>query len=424
MEKITGWAIRNLDRARKRPLRDGATYDGNGEWYTLAENLYRAYLLTGEEVYRTFGDVWRYPAYWEMFTRKLPSNPFGYHAYSHVNTLSSAAMAYAVSGDRHYLNVVMNAFDWLEQTQMYASGGFGPGEKLVPPDGALGTSLETTHDSFETVCGSWAGFKLGRYLLRFTGQAKYGDWIEKLVYNGIGAALPIKPDGSNFYYSEYTLGGGRKAYASAKWSCCSGTYPQAIADYHDLIYFQNRDGLYVNLFVPSEVNWPHAGNQVRLTQDTQYPESELTNVTVNVNRAEEFALNFRVPRWCLPGLAIEVNGAALELDSKPGTWASVRRKWYPGDRVTVRIPMQLAYAPIDPQHGNRVALTYGPLVLVRRESTRLAPGRGDLSCWIARDGEGLQFRAENQPNGLFVPFYKVGFGEGYHMYFDLESRVF
>jgi hypothetical protein len=418
MQKITSWASANLDRSRKRPLQDGATYDGNGEWYTLGENLYRAYELTGDPEYRAFGDVWRYPAYWDMFTRAEPPGPFGFHAYSHVNTLSSAAMAYAVSGDTHCLKVIINAFDWLERTQMYATGGFGPDEKLVAPDGSLGASLERTLNSFETMCGSWACFKLGRYLMRFTGEARYGDWIEKLVYNGAGAALPMQPDGSNFYYSEYALGGGRKAYASVKWSCCSGTYSQAIADYHNIIYFKDRDSLYVNLYVPSEVTWKPGDNEIKIEQETRYPESETAVFTIRPSRPVEFALKFRVPRWATRFQAT-VNNSPVEINAPAGAWAALRRKWNPGDRVVIRIGMELLYSPIDAQHPTRVALTYGPVVLVRRHSHILKRGEAPQPHGIAREGGELQFRAAGRPEGLFVPFYKPGFAESYQMYFEL-----
>jgi hypothetical protein len=70
---------------------------------------------------------------------------------------------------------------------------------------------------FRIVCGSRAGLRLARYLMRFTGEARYGHWIEKLVYNGIGSALPLLPGGSNFYYPEYNVKGGRKQYNQFKW---------------------------------------------------------------------------------------------------------------------------------------------------------------------------------------------------------------
>ena len=97
-------------------------------------------------------------------------------------------MTYAVTGEPRYLRTITRAFDWFEKTQMYATGGYGPDEDLQAPDGSLGRSLETCMNTFETPCGSWGGFKLSRYLLSFAGEAKYGDWAEKLVYNGIGAA--------------------------------------------------------------------------------------------------------------------------------------------------------------------------------------------------------------------------------------------
>jgi DUF1680 family protein len=416
MEKITKWAEANLDRSRRRPLAEGATYDGNGEWYTLGENLYRAYELTGDSRYRAFADVWRYPYYWDMFTRAEAPDPFGFHAYSHVNTLSSAAMAYSVSGESHYLDVIRNAYDWLARTQMYATGGFGPDEKLQRPDGSLGRTLESTWNNFETVCGSWAGFKLSRYLLRFTGEARYGDWIEKLVYNGIGAALPLQPDGSNFYYSEYNVNGGRKDYKYAKWSCCSGTLPQVTADYHNVIYFRNPEGLFVNLFVPSEANWTQGRVSVRVVQTTDFPDVPHTQIDVTPSEPAIFDISFRVPGWC-GEFSAEVNEQPVALPAKPGTWARIRRRWQAGDQVRVRLPMHLRYAAVDQHHPGRVAILYGPVVLVRAQRARL-PGDKEVSDLLRRGGPGLEFHATSTNVSRFTPFYKLAFGDLYEMYFD------
>ena len=98
LSRITDWAIKNLDRSQALP-------DGS-EWYTLSENLYRAYLVTGDEKYRDFAKVWEYPEYWDIYARK--ADLFGrasgkhtdaYHAYSHVNTLGGAGAAYLVTGE-------------------------------------------------------------------------------------------------------------------------------------------------------------------------------------------------------------------------------------------------------------------------------------------------------------------------------------
>lgn len=205
LEKVTDFAIKNFNRDNMLadPAQNRGYYGRPQEWYTLSENLYRAYRLTGNPTFKTFGDAWLYHAYWNKFAdTAAPADAQGVHAYSHVNTFSGAAMAYAVSGDASYLRIIRNAYDYLQNAQCYATGGYGPNERFMAPDGSLGRALDSRTDTFETACGSWAGFKLSRYLIQFTGEARYGDWAERLLYNGIGAALPITTGGRNFYYSD------------------------------------------------------------------------------------------------------------------------------------------------------------------------------------------------------------------------------
>ena len=95
-------------------------------------------------------------------------------------------------------------------------------------------------------------FKLSRYLMQFTGDARYGDWIERLFYNGVGAALPLQAQVRNFYYADYRVGGGMKVYNWDTCTCCSGTFGQNVAEYANLIYFRGQGALHVNLFVPSK----------------------------------------------------------------------------------------------------------------------------------------------------------------------------
>jgi DUF1680 family protein len=84
-----------------------------------------------------------------------------------------------VEGDAKYLRIIRNAYDYLQNTQCYATGGYGPNERFMAPDGSLGKALDTRSDTFETICGSWGGFKLSRYLTQFTGESRYGDWNAK-----------------------------------------------------------------------------------------------------------------------------------------------------------------------------------------------------------------------------------------------------
>ena len=368
-----------------------------------------------------------------MFTGQVPINLKGMHAYSHVNSLSSAAMTHAITGEPEYLKTIINAYQYFQDFQCYATGGFGPGEMLMPEDGTLGRSVEAEPDSFfghwphlyydvgrtfETPCGSWAVFKLCRYLMQFTGEARFGDWMEKILYNGIGAALPMSRLGSTFYYSDYRLGGASKVYYRAAWPCCSGTYIQAVTDYHNIIYFRKPSGLFVNLFVPSEVLWNQGGEEIKLVQTTAYPESETTLLTFQMNKRARFSLRVRVPGWAQEASA-ELNGDRVPVVCRPGTWATMEREWDPGDRVVFRIPMQLKLMPVDKQHPNLVALANGPVVLVQSQESPVQPFPSDFSQWLVSGDKPLEFRSQWKTKGIFEPFYRAKFGIPYRMYFQI-----
>src|SRR5262245_46210260 len=135
LRRTVGWAARTFDRARKAA--NGHDFWGAGpgdtsEWYTLSENLYRAYLLTGDPLFKEFADAWLYDDYWRGFAHSAePAEVLPVHAYSHVNSFSSAAAAYLVGGDPRLLRICINGYDFITRTQCYATGGYGPDERLM-----------------------------------------------------------------------------------------------------------------------------------------------------------------------------------------------------------------------------------------------------------------------------------------------------
>jgi len=169
-----------------------------------------------------------------------------------------------VQGTEKHLRAARNGFDFV-RAQSFATGGWGPDESFRKPgSGEVGDSLVKTHSSFETPCGSYAHFKLTRYLLRATRDSRYGDSMERVLYNCILGVKPIKQDGHGFYYSDYN-NDGSKFYHPHKWHCCTGTFSQVTADYGISAYFNDGRGIYVNLYVPSRVTWARGGERVSLT---------------------------------------------------------------------------------------------------------------------------------------------------------------
>ena len=237
------------------------------ESYTLPENLYLAWRRGAGERYRL------------LATRFLHDEPYflplargenvlpGQHAYSHLNALCSAMQAYLVAGDHRHLQAARNGFDFV-LAQSYATGGWGPGERFIRPgSGALGDSLQSSHESFETPCGAYGHFKLARYLLSVSGESRYGDSMERVLYNTVLGSLPMQADGTSFYYADYNANG-TKTYYDLKCPCCSGTLGQITADYGISAYLMHARGPVVNLYVPSRYRWQQGAQQASLQTTT------------------------------------------------------------------------------------------------------------------------------------------------------------
>ena len=352
-----------LSRAeqRSRPHKD-TTYTWD-ETYTLPENLFLAYQRSGKPFYRDMAKQYlEDDTYFGPFSEGNNVLPFE-HAYSHVNAFSSAMQAYITLGSEKHLRAAKNGFEMLLNTQSFATGGWGPNEGFGEPGtGLLGNSLTTTHASFETPCGAYGHFKITRYLLRVTKDSRYGDSMERVLYNTILGAWPIQADGTSFYYSDYASTG-KKVWYRDKWPCCSGTFPQLAADYHISTYLRASDGVYVNLFTPSKLQWNDAAGKYGLKQNTKYPFDNKVQIEVSASQPKEYTIYLRIPGWATPNPVVSVNGKQVSEAVQPGTFASIRRTWKDGDRVELELPMPLRLEQVDANHPNMVALVQGPLVL-------------------------------------------------------------
>ncbi len=385
------------------------------ESYTISENLFLAYQRGAGERYRTLAVQYLADEYFDPLADGL-SNLSGRHAYSHVNSLCSAMQAYLTLGSQKHLRAASTAFDFLS-AQSFATGGWGPDETLRAPgsDDVFG-SLTGTHNSFETPCGAYAHFKLTRYLLRVTREARYGDSMERVMYNTILGAKPMLPDGHTFYYSDNNFAA-RKVYSDHRWPCCSGTMPQVATDYGINVYLREPRGIYVNLYIPSTLRWLQDGAQVSLTQKSSYPFESHIQFDLTAARQTEFDINFRIPAWA-KGSSVLVNGKRGIADVVPGTFAKIRRQWNSGDRIELDLPLANRLEPINARHPDTVALLCGPLVLFPVTSNATAVTREQLLSAKKTGGEAWQAEASSSPLKL-LPFTTIS-DEQYSTYLRIS----
>lgn len=351
LSRMTDWADTHLPRR-------------SDEWYTLSQGLLLDYELTEEPRYLRMAKEFDYsPGFFDAFAAGENAFTPERHAYSHVNSLSSAFETYRVTGISKYFQALKNAWQFLTSTQTFPTGGWGPDEHFVGSDSArLEKSLQNTTHHFETPCGSYANVNFSRGLLGLTGESKFADNIEKVLLNGMLASLPMRPDGKTFYYSDYSAGT-KKDYFPAVWPCCSGTYAQITADYPLDIYFHDDNGIYIGLFAESSVRWKVQSSIVTLKQETDFPLSDKTKIILHVSKPAKFTVHVRVPNWLTQTATVALNGRRLSIPTRPGTFLDITETWKNGDRLELIFPRSLHFEFVSKDSRERAALMYGPLVL-------------------------------------------------------------
>jgi uncharacterized protein len=354
----------------------------------------------------------------------------GRHAYSHVNSLCSAAKAYLVLGEERYLKAAVNGFTFVEE-QSWATGGWGPNEAFLPVPAAdykdpdtgeqkhepalefLGDALARSPYHFETPCGSQAHFKLTRYLLRITKDPHYGDSMERLMYNTVLGALPINKFGAAFYHSNYHPHAHKEYFDGyghalpSEWHCCSGTLPQVAADYHISTYFKDAEGVFVNLYIPSTLRWRQHDADISLVQSGQYPLADEVAFEITTSQPAHFSVRLRIPAWSRAP-SIRVNGKLISEPVRSGTFASIHRRWHSGDRIELILPRELELKPVDPQHPDMVALLSGPLVLFAISDDTPKVTRAQLLTARQQGNGNAEWHADSVGGPLrFKPFWVI-----------------
>jgi hypothetical protein len=421
------------DRETLRPGLD-VSYSWD-ELYTLPENLFIAYNEGAGDRYLALAKRFLLDrTYFEPLAAGQDVLT-GKHAYSYVNALGSAMQAYLTLGSDMHLKAAQNAFAMIQKDQSFATGGWGPDELFQKPGtGGLGLSLEKSHNSFETPCGAYAHLKLTNYLTCVSGDSRFGDSSEQIIYNTVLGAKPLEPDGRAFYYSDYN-NVGKKVYSTHTCPCCAGTLPQVACDYAKHAYFLDDQGVYVNLYLNSALRWQHQGRTITLRQTSDYPKKGKIVFVVETKDPSSFAVRLRIPAWAPAddvavrvndqlmdgkGSVVGANGSVVAAKGpqaatvKSGAFVALERSWHNGDRIELTLPLPLRLEKVDDQHPDLVALVCGPRVLfavsdgapdskleqaLTRAQLLSAREHGDLDQWAVDCGEGGVMR--------FLPFTAI-----------------
>ena len=280
----------------------------------------------------------------------------GLHANTQIPKAIGAARDCEVTGETRYCAVAETFWRKVALDRSYAIGGHSEDEHFSP---VAHLSRHLGESTAET-CNTYNMLKLSRQLFARDALPARMDFYERGLFNHILASQD-PATGMVTYYVALKPGAWR-SYSTPEDSfwCCVGTGMENPARYGEAIYARQGDALLVNLFLASELTWREKG--LTLRQETRFPDEDRTRLVVRLQRGTRLALRVRRPAWAGDGFAATVNGRAVTLDSRPGSYATIEREWRDGDVVELRLPMALRFEAFadDPARG---AFLLGPIVL-------------------------------------------------------------
>ena len=375
VRKMGDWAYGKL-----RPLPEETSRKMiRNEFGGINESFYNLYALTGDERYRWLAGFFYHNDVIDPL--KEQRDDLGTkHTNTFIPKVIAEARNYELTEDENSRK--LSDFFWhtMIDHHTFAPGCSSDKEHYFDP---ARFSKHVSGYTGETCC-TYNMLKLSRHLFCWTADAAIADYYERALYNHILGQQD--PQTGMVTYFLPLLSGSHKVYSTKENSfwCCVGSGFENHAKYGEAIYYHNDKGIYVNLFIPSVVNWREKG--LTLRQETDFPAEETTVLTIRAQNPVETTVYLRYPSWS-KGVKVFVNGKKIAVKQKPGSYIAITRLWKDGDRITADYPMCLRVetTPDNPQKG---ALVYGPVVLAGKRGT-----------------EGMQAPAPDSNPALYNDYY-------------------
>lgn len=325
------------------------------EFGGINECFYNLYAITGNEHDKWLG---------EFFYQNETLDPLKEgkdilnqkHANTYIPKLIGLTRAYEISGKGDYDRTAQFFWQTVVNHHTFATGSNSDKEHFFKPDELSKHLSGYTGES----CNVYNMLKLTKHLYTHTMDVKYMDFYEKALYNHMLGQQDTHT-GMVAYFLPM-LPGAHKVYStpdSSFW-CCVGSGFESQAKYGESIYFHTNNAVVVNLFIPSVLNWNE--NNFSIKQETKFPENGEITLTILSASNKVNKLLVRYPAWATGAASVSINGKAVAIAHKPGSYISLSRNWKSGDEIKVKFDMQLHTIAAN-DNPDIQAVAYGPIVL-------------------------------------------------------------
>lgn len=390
-----------------------------GEFGGMNEAMARLYLITGKKEFLQtaqlfdnvrifFGD--------KAHSHGLAKNVDlfrGLHANQHIPQIVGSIETYIATQNPDYYNIADNFWHKVVSDYMYSIGGVAGARNPANAECFISQPATLYENGFSSggqneTCATYNMLKLTADLFQFGQNAELMDYYERALYNHILASVAENSPANTYHVP--LRPGSVKQFGNPDmtgFTCCNGTALESSTKLQNSIYFRSTDNnaLYVNLYIPSRLEWNE--RNIIVDQTTNYPKEDNTRLTIT--GSGKFDIFVRVPGWATRGFFVKINGREQKIQSLPGSYLKLSRKWENGDVIELRMPFQFHLDPVMDQQ-NIASLFYGPVLLAaqepvaRKDWRKITLDANDISKSIKGDPHNLRFTIGD---ALFIPFYET-----------------
>ena len=272
-------------------------------------------------------------------------------AYEMLSNFNGLVDLYRLTGETQLLDAVLRGWDDIVQHQLYRTGSLSAREHFQPP----GRLLTLPSSNVGETCATVTWLQLNWRLLRLTGEARFGQEIERTVYNHLLAAQD--PHNGNISY--YTAWVGPKECTNAI-LCCVSSGPRGISLIPRLVWGVEQGALVVNLYTPGRARFRMEGVAVEVVSETDFPSDGHVRLTLSAEQATHFTVRLRVPEWAN---VFEVRIGESKLAGTPGRMLDVSRLWEGASVLDIRMDMPVRVLSGGDDYPDYVLVERGPQVM-------------------------------------------------------------
>lgn len=349
-QKMGNWAYDKLNglSAETRALMLRNEFGG------MNEAFYNLYSLTGDDRYKWLAEYFYHN---DVLDPLVAGNyDFGTkHTNTFIPKLIGEARKYELSGDKSGCEIASGFWNEVVGKHTFASGSCSQKEHFFNP---AQFSKFINGYTGETCC-TYNMLKLSKHLFCWNPDADVAEYYEKALFNHILGQQD--PQSGMVCYFMPLMSGAYKVYSTPEQSfwCCVGSGFESHAKYAESIYFHDDNTLYVNLMMPSVLNSESTG--WGLTQQTGFPYSDKTVITIDKTPGSKSTVALRNPSWSAKPV-IKINGKKMKITNTSDSYIRINRNWRKGDRIEIQYPMSL-HLETTPDNPDKAALFYGPILL-------------------------------------------------------------